>query len=465
MNANIMKTNRILDTDSYKLSHPKMFPPEVRGMFSYLEARSRGDTIVPFGLQMWIKKNLLTPFKKMEIDEAEVFAAAHGEPFERAKWDYILEKYQGYLPLTIRAVPEGTRVPSGNALVTIECTDPEVFWLSSYIETSIQRGFWYPTSIASNDYKSWRVIKRFMAESAETNDLVPFMLHDFGGRGGSSEETVQIGGAAHLVYFQGSDSISGVRAANFYYGTRNGMAAFSVPATEHSVQCSYGPMRQHEYLARIIELAKPGSIVSIVIDGYDTLREAKYLCTELRDAVLKSEARIVFRPDSGDPVEIVPAILRLQEAAFGAMINSKGYKVINNVGVIQGDGVDLESMTKILEKVTELGYSAQNIVFGSGGALLQKVNRDTYKFAQKASAILVGGTWIPIYKNPITDPGKKSKAGRLTLIRSRLTGEFSTVDVDRGFNDEFVDVMETVYQNGNLIKSYTLDEIRTRAMS
>jgi nicotinamide phosphoribosyltransferase len=461
---NVMPTNRVLDTDSYKLSHAGMYPKEVRGMFSYIEARTKGDTIVPFGLQMWLQKALLTPITAAEVDEAEEFAKAHGEPFDREPWDYLIREHKGYLPLKIRAVPEGQRVPSGHVIVSVEVTDPKLFWLASYIETSLQRAVWYPTTIASNDYKAWRVIKRFMSESADTNDLVPFMLHDFGGRGGSSEETIQIGAASHLVFFQGSDSISGVRAANFYYGTKGGMAAFSVPATEHSVQCSYGPMRQHEYLANVIATAKPGSIVSIVIDGYDTIREARYLCFELKETIIASGARVVFRPDSGDPLEIVPALLRLQEAAFGATVNKKGYKVINNVGVIQGDGVDLESMTKILEKVTEMGYSAQNVVFGSGGALLQKVNRDTYKFAQKASAILVGKQWIPIFKDPVTDPGKRSKAGRLTLVRSRLTGEYTTLNIDDGFDSEYIDQMKTVYENGKLFNVTTLDEVRARAM-
>lgn len=461
---NVLGVNKILDTDSYKLCHFAAYPPEVKGMFSYLTARTKGDTIVPFGLQMWIKKALLDPITAAEIDEAEAFAKAHGEPFNRADWDYLLDKYKGFLPITIRAVPEGMRVPSGVPLVTVECTDSRLFWLSSYIETSLQRGVWYPTTIATRDYTNWRILKMALDRSADSFDSLPFMLHCFGGRGVTVEEQAQAGGA-HLVYFMGSDTISGIRAMNFYYGTANGMAAYSVPATEHSIQCAYGRTQeeQERYIRTVIErFGKPGAIFSVVLDGFDVYREVETVCA-LKDVIIATGSRFVVRPDSGDPLEVIPRILRLLDIAYGHTVNSKGYKVINNVGIIQGDGIDTEAMQRILDKVIALGFSAQNIVFGSGGGLLQKVNRDTYKFAQKASAILVNGEWLPISKDPVTDPGKASRAGRLTLLRSIVDNGFLVGDLDRKHNSEWVDVMETIYENGKLLKTYTLDEIRARA--
>lgn len=455
-----LKTNLILMTDSYKLSHFAAYPKEVRGMFSYIEARSKGDIMVPFGLQLFIKKYLTTPITLADVDEAEAFAKAHGEPFNRAGWEKVVNVHNGYLPLTIRAVPEGTRVPSGNAIVTVECTDPDLPWLASYIETALLRAVWYGTTIATNDYKNWRAIRRFALETSDTEDLVPFTLHDFGGRGVSSGESAEVAGAAHLVYFMGSDTIEGVRAANHYYNSP--MSAFSVPATEHSIQCSYGQMNQREYLETVIDqYAKPGAIVSIVIDGYDTFREAQTLCS-FKEKIIASGGRIVFRPDSGDPLEIIPRLLQMQEMAFGATINTKGFKVINNVGIIQGDGVDHDSMVAILEKITSLGYSASNIVFGSGGGLLQKVNRDTYKFAMKASAVLVGKKWVDIFKDPVTDPGKKSKSGRLSLFKSTMTSELMTLPMGET-SSEWVDQMVVVYKNGELVTETTLDEVRARA--
>lgn len=461
-NKTVMPNNRVLDADSYKLSHSGVYPKEVTGMFAYLEARTKADPIVFFGMQMWIMKTLLTPITVEEVDEAVAFAATHGEPFDRTPWDKVLKVYGGFLPLKIRALPEGTVAKSGVPLYTIECTDPDLFWLVSYIETSAQRGIWYPTTIASNDLKNYRICKRYLNESADTLDSLPFMLHDFGARGVSSEETAQIGGAAHLVYFMGSDTISGVRAANWYYNSP--MAAFSVPASEHSVQTAYGKIGQERYLGSMLDrYAKKGAIVSIVLDGYDTYREAMTLCSKFKDKIIASEAKVVFRPDSGDPLEVIPRLLEMQAATFGFTVNSKGYKVINNVGIIQGDGISTESMEAILNLITSLGYSAQNIVFGSGGALLQKVNRDTYKFAQKSSAVLVGDSWKGISKSPVTDMGKASKAGRVTATRWKMTGELGYADMSQPLNDEFEDIMQTVYENGKLLITTTLEEVRALA--
>lgn len=461
---NTLRKNPILAVDSYKLSHYPAYPSNVKGMFSYIEPRSKKDKIIPFGLQMWIKKTLTTPITMVDINQAEAFANIHGEPFNREGWELVVKRYAGFLPITIRAVPEGTPVPSSNALVTVECTDPDLFWLTSYIETSLLRAVWYPTTIASNDARAYAMIKRVVERTADDLSGLPFMLHDFGGRGVTCAEQAEVGGAAHLVHFMGSDTIEGIRAANFYYNSP--MAAFSVPAMEHSVQCSYGPSTegQKEYLSTAItKFAKPGGIVSIVLDGYDVFRETETLCS-LKDQIVESGARIVLRPDSGDPLVVIPRLLGMIERTFGYTINSRGYKVINNVGILQGDGVDYDSIGSILSKITSLGYSTSNIVFGSGGALLQKVNRDTYKFAMKASAILQDGEWRPIYKDPVTDPGKKSKSGRVTLLRSKITGEYLTASIDGGVNDDWEDAMVTVYDKGQILNETTLDEVRARAI-
>lgn len=458
-----LQYNVILDTDSYKLSHPFMYPKDMTGEFSYISSRSRGETVMLATLQMWVDKTLTNPVEKWMIDEAEAFAAAHGEPFSREPWEYILEAYNGYLPITIRAVPEGLPLASGNVLVTVECDDPKVYWLSTYIETSIQR-VWYGSTVASNDYKIRKVIERFLDETADDRSMQPFMLHDFGARGVTCEEQAQYGGAAHLFNFMGSDTISGIRAANFYYD--NPMSAFSVPASQHSVAQAYGKDTEgaKAYLKNILDrFAKKGAIVSIVLDTYNLWREAELLCTDFRDQIVKSEAKVVFRPDSGDPLEIIPRLLKLQDMAFGHTVNSKGYKKINNVSLIWGDGIDSVMITKILSLLKKLGYAADNIVFGSGGALLQKMDRDSYKFAQKQSAVQFGSReWSPTFKDPITDPGKKSVGGKLTLVRSKITGEYMTLPRSTVLNDEFEDIMVTVYRNGTFPNRTTLAEVRNR---
>lgn len=438
----ILNYNLILSCDSYKLSHQTklLYPEGTTGLHSYIEARIKDNiTIIPFGLQMWIKKNLLTPITLDNILEAKKFAKEHGEPFNQKAWEYILNKYNGFLPITIKGIPEGTPVNNRTAIVTVECTDPEVFWLASSIETNLQRGIWYPTTIASNDHKNYNMLKSFYDKFSDNLSMLSFALHDFGARGVSSEETAEIGGAAHLIYFTGSDTISGVRAANYYYNSS--MSAFSVPATEHSIQCSYGPNKQEQYLKTVLDLyAKPNAIVSIVLDGYDVFRESELLCTKFKDQIVKSGAKVVFRPDSGDAKAICTRILMMQEKAFGYTLNSKGMKVINNVGIIQGDGVDYQTMFDILTWITDLGYAPENIIFGSGGSLLQKVNRDTFSFAQKVSAILIDGNWVDVFKDPITDKGKKSKTGKQTT-----------------------DQMITFYENGKLLVNETLETIRKRA--
>lgn len=459
-----LKYNPILATDSYKLSHAFAYPKDVTGMYSYIEARTQGmDIIIPFGLQIFLKKYLSQPITWENINEAEAFTKIHGEPFAREKWEYILRKYNGYIPVEIWSVPEGTPVRSGNALVTIECTDPEVFWVCSYIETALQRALWYPSTIATLDYSIKKEINHFYNISGADKNMLLFAIHDFGARGVSSSEQAELGGAAHLVNFMGSDNIEGVRAANYYYNET--MSGFSVPATEHSVECSFGSDNESEeaYLNHVLTIfAKPEAIVSIVIDGYDVFRAAETLCTKFKQKIIDSGAKVVFRPDSGDMMQVVPRILQMQASAFGTITNDKGYKKINNVGIIQGDGVDHMNIKSLLGKILALGYSADNIVFGSGGALLQKVNRDTFKFAQKASAVRKDGIWISIAKRPITDSSKTSKGGRLTLVHSMLTGEHMTVSIEKAFNEEFTESMKIVYKNGKLFNNSTLAEVRAR---
>lgn len=461
-----LKFNPFLDVDSYKLSHSKAYPSNVSGMFSYIEARTNGrDTIVPFGLQMWIDKFLNVKLEYWMIDEAEAFAKAHGEPFDFKAFEYLVENYE-YFPVTIKAVPEGTPVPSGNAIVTIEGTDAKLFWLASYLETALLRAVWYPTTIASADYAFKKELEVLYRKSGATIEGLAFALHDFGARGVTCAEQAEIGGAAHLVNFMGSDTIGGIRAANFYYNDT--MAAFSVPATEHSIECSFGGSSDEEsaYLRHVLtNLASPGGIVSIVIDGYDVYRAAEKLCTEFRDLIISSGCKVVFRPDSGNMFEVVPRILELQETAFGTEMvvgsDGRGYYKIKHVGVLQGDGIDRVTGIQLISLIVDMGFTADCVVLGSGGGLLQAVTRDTYKFAQKASAVRKGNTWVGIAKNPITDPGKKSKEGRLTLVRSRMTSEYMTVGLDFNTN-EYTEVLQLVYSNGTIYNRTTLAEVRAR---
>lgn len=452
--------NPILDTDSYKLSHFSMYPEGTEAMSSYIEPRGpKNESVIFFGLQRFLKRYLSKPITAENIDEAEVFAKAHGEPFNREGWEHILTTYDGYIPIRIKAVKEGTRVRTSNVLVVVECDDPKVFWLASYFETAILRGVWYPTTIATNSYKARQIIKQALLDTGGSLDGLPFMLHDFGGRGVTCEEQAQIGGMAHLTSFMGSDTISGVRAANLYYNEP--MAAFSVPAAEHTVCTAEGQEGEINVFKRILKSYKGWPIISVVSDSYD-IYNAIHLWASLKEEIKESGARLVVRPDSGNPTEVVSKVVRLLEQHFGSTMNSKGFKVLNNVRVLQGDGVDNEAIRGILLELKFQGFSAENMVFGSGGALLQKVNRDTFKFAQKSSALKVNGVWRDVYKDPVTDPGKASKKGRISLYRSKLNGEMMTLPVEAVTNDEWEELLEPVWDTGVLLREHTLSEIRQR---
>ncbi len=461
-----LASNIILNTDSYKVSMFKQYPAGTTGVYSYIESRGgRYDRTVFFGLQAFIKEYLLAPITQSDIDIADEILTAHGEPFNRTGWQYILDKHMGYLPVVIRAVPEGTVVPVKNVLATIENTDPECFWLTTWLETALLRAVWYPTTVASQSHKIREVILDYLERTGDPT-LIDFKLHDFGARGVSSLESAGIGGAAHLVNFMGSDTISGVLFAREYYNA--GIAGFSIPAAEHSTITSWGREGEVDaYRNMLNQFAKPGSIVAIVSDSYDVYNAVDNLWGEaLRQQIIDSGATVVIRPDSGDPDVVCRQLVQKLDAKFGSTVNSKGFKVLNNVRLIQGDGVNEHTIRCILGSFQAYGYSADNIAFGMGGALLQQVDRDTQKFAMKCSAAQINGQWIDVQKDPVTDPGKKSKAGRVQLWKSG--GEWvSAVDQPKGWTDRgigpFVPMLEEVYRDGRLVKEITFEEVRANA--
>lgn len=461
----ILMKNLILNTDSYKASHYLQYPAETEKVFSYIE--SRGGILpetVFFGLQILLKEYLSHPISLEMIEEAAEFWEVHGEPFNQDGWLSLLQKYNGYLPIRIRAVPEGTIVPVQNVLVTIENTDPEFYWLPQYLETLLLRGIWYPTTVASQSYAIKKIIYAALVKTAEQPEAqLSFKLHDFGARGVSSFESAAIGGAAHLVNFQGSDTVAGILTARKYYGEP--MAAFSVPASEHAVITVWGEAQEAEAYAHILrQFNKPGQIVSVVSDSYDIFYAVSHIYGEqLKEEIQRSGVHLVIRPDSGDPATVVCRLLDILADKFGYTTNAKGYKVINQIRVLQGDGINQHSIQKILDAVINASFSAENIVFGMGGALLQQVHRDTMAFAMKVSAAQVNGVWREVYKRPVTDSAKNSKRGRLTLIQDEC-GAYQTIAVPFETTQPLPrEVLQTVFENGRILKEYTFKEVRERA--
>lgn len=448
--------NIILNTDSYKTSMFTQYPAGTTGVYSYIESRGgRYDRTVFFGLQAFIKEYLLDPITQADIDFADEILTAHGEPFNREGWQYILDRHMGYLPVVIRAVPEGTVVSVKNVLATIENTDPECFWLTTWLETALLRAIWYPTTVATQSYTIKQVIADYLEKTGDPT-LIDFKLHDFGARGVSSMESAGIGGAAHLVNFMGSDTISGILFAREFYSA--GIAGFSIPAMEHSTVTSWGRSGEAEaYKNMLTVYGKQGAILAAVSDSYDVFWAAEHIWgTELRQQVIDSGATVVIRPDSGDPVTVNRTLIEILGQKFGYTKNAKGFKVLNNVRLIQGDGVNELTIRSILSSFMANGWSADNIAFGMGGALLQQVDRDTQRFAMKCSSAKINGVWVNVQKDPVTDSGKKSKAGRVTLYKGK--DEFYS-----GVEDWMPSALVEVFRDGKLVTEYTFDQVRANA--
>ncbi|KAK2168323.1 hypothetical protein LSH36_18g10059 [Paralvinella palmiformis] len=438
--------NILLVTDSYKVTHHYQYPPNTTHVYSYFESRGgKFEETVFFGLQYIIKRWLVGPVVTAEkIAEAkEIFHQHFGaDYFNEAGWKYILEKHGGHLPMRIKAVPEGNVIPYKNVLFTVENTDPQCYWLTNYFETLLVQ-VWYPMTVATNSYYQKLIIADYLNKTADTMDKLPYMLHDFGFRGASSVE--------------GTDTIAALMVAKRFYG-QEPVAGTSIPAAEHSTVTSWGKDNELEAFKNMLERF-PNGLVAVVSDSYDVWHACeKYWGNELKDLVMKRGENggcLVVRPDSGDPPEVVVKVLDILGKHFGFEKNEKGYKILPSyIRVIQGDGISYESLDSILKNMEKHRWSADNLAFGSGGALLQKLNRDTQKCAYKCSYAIVN-----VFKQPVTDMAKKSKKGRLSL--EYHNGHYQTIE--EGHGDVSQDLLMTVFENGKLLRDYTFEEIRQKA--
>jgi nicotinamide phosphoribosyltransferase len=456
MNSN----NLILNTDSYKASHYLQYPPGTEYVSSYIESRGgRYPQTLFFGLQAFLKQYLSSPISRDDIEEAEELLTLHGLPFNRQGWNYILEQYGGFLPLSIEAVPEGSVIPTSNVMLQVVNTDPRVPWLTSYIETALLRAIWYPTTVATYSFQVRQLIKAYLEKTAASTDGLPFKLHDFGARGASSNETAALGGLAHLVNFQGTDTVAALIAARRWYGAK--MAGFSIPAAEHSTITAWGEENEEAAYRNMLEqFSGEGRLLAVVSDSYDLWNALGNLWGgSLRKAVMRNGGTVVIRPDSGDPVKVVTETIECLMRKFGAQQNAKGYWVLPEyIRVIQGDGINPDTIAEILAAMKTKRQSAENIAFGMGAALLQKVNRDTQRFAMKASAIRIDGEWRDVYKDPVTDPAKRSKAGRLALVEEN--GSLNTVRLESAVDRN---LLVEVFRNGELLQEWNFEQIRERA--
>ncbi len=453
--------NIILTTDAYKQTHWLQYPPGTTRVYSYLESRGgQFENTLFFGLQYLLKEyfcgQVVHPWMLTEAEEFDKELFFTDAYFNKAGWKKLLNKYGGILPLRIKALPEGMIVPTHNALITVEQTvdDPDLAFLTNLIESHLLQ-VWYPTTVATLSYE----IKKLIQSYAEKTGTIcnPFHLNDFGLRGASSLETAAIGGAGHLVNFLGTDNLPAMQLLKKYYHAK--ACGHSVYASEHSTTTIYGLDFEEDAFRHFLKTAPDDAIVSIVVDSKDTIHAVgEILGNKLKDLILNRKGKVVVRPDSGNPVEMSVQCLQILENRFGVTENAQGFKVLNpRVGVIYGDGIEYDSINSILENVVANKFCVSNIVFGMGGALLQKVNRDTQRFAFKCAWANVNGKGREVFKQPTTDKTKNSKRGRMKVVRQDF-GVLTTVPETTPGKDELV----TVFENGELLRSWTLEEVTSR---
>jgi nicotinamide phosphoribosyltransferase len=448
--------NLIINTDNYKHCHYPLYPPGTEYVSSYIESRGGQWPVTMFvGLQAYLREYLMRPITLDDIDEAEFVVREQGMHFNRDNWLGILNDHDGFLPVEIEAVPEGTVLPSRNVLVQLINTDPKYFWATSFFETALLRAVWYPCTIGTVSWLSKQAIREALARTSDNGFLLRNMLHDYGARGVSSQQSAALGGLAHLVNFDQSDTVPGILAAKRYYNA--GKVSNSGPNSEHAGFCAWGRDNEAAALENMLDTFAPEGCALLLSDTYDHENCVKNIIgKQLKEKIQNFPGLVGIRPDSGDIVEVTADTTEWLMDAFGYETNSKGFKVLPPfIRTVQGDGVTFESLPKVFAELERRGMSAENAVFGMGGGLLQHWNRDTMNFGQKASAVRVNGTWRDISKTPTGAGFKVSKAGRLALKLEN--GDYSTVPRDSIPAEE--NQLVPVFRNGKLLKKWDFTEL------
>lgn len=494
--------NPLLLADFYKVSHYAQYPKGTKFVYSNFTARKSRipeiDKIVFFGLQYFIKEYLIAQFnreffkvpKKKAVSEYKRILDYSLGP-NSVNMAHIEELHDlGYLPLEIRALPEGSRVPIRVPMLTIVNTKPEMYWLTNYIESIMSAILWQPITSATIGKRYREILDQWASKTSDEQDFVNWQGHDFSFRGMGGLESAMMSGAGHLLSFTGTDTIPALWFLEKYYGANveKELVGGSVPATEHSVMCAGGKDGEFETFQRLINEVYPSGIVSIVSDSWDLWQVLTDFLPRLRDEILARDGKVVIRPDSGDPVDIIcgrvrwdnkeewanehssckanseeKGVIELLWDTFGGSINSKGYKQLDpHIGAIYGDSITLERANEICCRLEEKGFASTNIVFGIGSFTYQYNTRDTFGMAMKATWVNVNGEGREIFKDPITDDGVKKSAKGLIKVKKNPSGEYELID-RVSYEESLYDTdLELVFQNGRLVKEQTLSQIRNR---
>ncbi len=508
--------NPLLLVDSYKIHHTRMYPEGMTKLYSNFTPRKSRipgiESVVTFGLQHFIKEYLIDKFNK-EFFGKRVYTKlpAVTENLHKSSLKFkekVINEYKrhcpvdtkhiedlwdlGYLPIEIKALNEGTLCPIGVPMLTITNTHPDFGWLVNYLETLISCMLWQPITSATIAYEYKKILNKYALETTGTTEVVQWQGHDFSMRGISSVESAIISGMAHLTSFTGTDTIPAIYQLESSYNAK-GLIGASVPATEHSVMCMGTKEAEVDTFRRLMKLY-PEGILSVVSDTWNLWDVLTKYLPELKEEILARDGKLVIRPDSGDPVDIIcgkelfgkdadqenaiqiqKGVIELLWDIFGGTINEQGYKVLDpHIGAIYGDSITRERAIAICERLKAKGFASTNVVFGIGSYTYQYNTRDTFGFAMKATygeithkvsgRTLGEKTFVEpreIFKDPITDDGtKKSKKGLLQVLKTEKDGIICFDQQE--WSDEKEGLLTTVFKDGKLVKETSLDEIRER---
>jgi nicotinamide phosphoribosyltransferase len=486
-----MNLNAMLMADFYKLSHREMYPEGTELVYSTWTPRTsrldRINEVVVFGHTAFIKKYLISFFndnffsKPIEsIEQEYIRMVKYTLGVDSPKTEHIKELHKlGYLPLKIKALPEGTIVPVKTPVLTIENTDKRFFWLTNYIETLASCELWQASTSATVALEYRKILDKYSMMTVGNTEFVPLQGHDFSMRGMSSLDSAISSGMGHLLSFVGTDTIPAIQGAEYYYNAdiTKELVGTSIPATEHSIQCSYG--NDLEYLKRLISEVHPNGLVSIVSDGYDFWDVIGRVLPQLKDMILSRKGgaigdRVVIRPDSGNPVDIIcgnhsapidsleyKGAVECLHDIFGGTVTEKGYKLLDShIGLIYGDAITLDRAEEICKKLESKGFASINCVFGIGSFSYQYNTRDTFGYALKSTLIIQNGKEVFIFKNPKTDDGtKKSQKGRVIVENN---GKITFRDEISLQEDITSDILREVFLNGKLVVDESFSDIRKR---
>lgn len=482
----------MLLADFYKISHREQYPEGTENIYSTWTARTSRkqgvNEVVAFGFQSFIKEYLIEYFDdyffsktKEEVVEEYVRIIKNTLGKSNVDTQHIEDLHDlGYLPIRIKAVKEGTLVPIRVPMLTIENTNPKFFWVTNFLETIMSCHLWQPTTSATIAYQYRMILDKYATETNGDLSGVQFQGHDFSMRGMSGLESSMLSGSGHLLSFTGTDSIPAIHYLEQYYNANieSELVGCSIPATEHSVMCTYGKEDEINAYKRLITEVYPTGFASIVSDTWNLWEVLDKIIKPLKNEILNRDGRIVVRPDSGDPVLIVcgnpdgeteyerKGVVEILWDIFGGTITEKGFRQLDtHIGCIYGDAITIERCEEICKRLKAKGFASTNMVYGIGSYTYQYNTRDTFGFALKSTYAKVNGKERMLFKDPVTDNGvKKSQRGKVVV--SNKSGSIVYWD---GFNEveeklEKDNLLELVFEDGKLIRDESLSQIRKRLL-